>query len=145
MLNLVLSTFCTSSLAAIDSGFFFWPIDCVSVDFFQYNVGLFFFFFFNVYIFFPLDSDSLYIFIFELLVGFFPYRKCYYSVSYLILYIYIYIYIYICIHIFIYIYIYIYIYIIVTVLVVTNSLCGFVADQVWYIWRVLNICDRAII
>ena len=36
------------------------------------------------------------------------------------------------------------VFIIVTVLVVTNSLCVFVANQGQYNWRVLNICDRAI-
>ena len=46
-----------------------------------------FLFFPNIYIF-PQDSDSLYIFIFELLAVFFPYRKCYYSVSYIYIYIY---------------------------------------------------------
>ena len=30
-------------------------------------------------------------------------------------------------------------------LVVTNSLCGFVANQVQKNWRLLNICDKAII
>ena len=71
-----------------------WPseaINCVSVDFFQLVWQGWPFLFFSPNMYFPLDSDSLYIFIFELLVGFSPYRKCYYSVSYIYIYIYIYI------------------------------------------------------
>ena len=93
LLYLVLNTFCTWSLAAIYGVFFFWPIDCVSVDFFQLLwQGWSLLFFPDIYIF-SLGSDSLHIFIFELFGFFSPYRKCYYSISYLI---YIYDYIYVC-------------------------------------------------
>ena len=69
------------------------------------KVCLFFFFPIYIYIYIyisPLDSDSLYIFIFELLAGFFRYHECYYSILY---WIYIYIYIYMYIYIYLYIYI----------------------------------------
>ena len=68
---LVLSTFFTCSLAAIYSGFSFDQPIAYLLIFFNWwdKVDLFFFFF--QYIFSPLDGDSLYIFIFELLAGFF--------------------------------------------------------------------------
>ena len=93
LLYLVLSTFCTCSLAAIYGGFFFWPIDCVSVDFFQlvYQGWPFLFFPIYIYIFFSPRQWFVVYFYLRITGGFFPYRKYYYSVSYLI-YIYIYIY-----------------------------------------------------
>ena len=60
--------FLHGSLAAIYGGFFL-PIDCISVDFFQLVWQGWPFLFFQC-IFFPFDSDSLYIFIFELLAFF---------------------------------------------------------------------------
>ena len=71
------------SLTALTVVFFFWPTNCVSFDFFQLVWQgwpfLFFFFFPKIY-FLPLDSDSLYIFIFKSLAGFFSYHKGYYLI-----------------------------------------------------------------
>ena len=62
------------------------PIACHLIFFQLVRQGWSLLFFFNIYIFFPLDSDLLHIFIFKSLAGFF-YRKGYYFI-----YIYIYIY-----------------------------------------------------
>ena len=73
LLYLVLSTFLLLWLSSNYGVFFFWPINCVSVDFFNWYDKVDLFFPIYIYIF-PLDSDSLYIFIFELLAFIFPSR-----------------------------------------------------------------------
>ena len=82
-------------LPAVYGVFFFWPIDYVSVYFFQL-VWQGWPFLFPIYIFFPPRQWFVVYFYLRITCDFFPYRKCYYSVSYLI-YIYICVCVYVCV------------------------------------------------
>ena len=94
LLYLVLSTFLHLYLGTNYGGFFHWTSQLRICWFFSIGMTrLAFSFFSNIYLY----IFSLRQWFFELLAGFFPYRKCYHSIGYLI-------YIYICIYIYIYIY-----------------------------------------
>ena len=76
LLDLVLSTFCTCS--NLQCFFSFDQSIAYLFIFFKYFDKFGLFFFFPICIcYFPQVRDLLYIFIFELLAGFFPYRKCF--------------------------------------------------------------------
>ena len=90
LLYLVLSTFCTCSLAAIMVVFSFDQSIVYLLIFFSWcdKVDLFFFFS-NIYILFsPRQWFVVYFYLRITCVFFFPYHKCYYSISYIYIYIY---------------------------------------------------------